>query len=191
MAASAVTGEEFRAGLRSSIPSPDWALILRRRLLPPRWDFSRWSWSTQPGSQCGNSHGRIRCLCLQDPEHALDGREDILGLEGLRQVTIYLADDSMLMRIARFGYHPHLEVCGCQDSLDGPFPCPPRAGVQSRERNHLTGQSPSLPARHAAQDVASRGHSEKLARRSTARDEACEATVPNTIVRKRLKRQPG
>ena len=30
----------------------------------------------------GNSHGRIRCLCLQYPEHALDGREDILGLDG-------------------------------------------------------------------------------------------------------------
>src|ERR1700674_3010240 len=30
-----------------------------------------------------------RWVRFQGPEHALDGREDILGLDGLRQVTIH------------------------------------------------------------------------------------------------------
>jgi len=82
-------------------------------------------------------------------------------------------------------YHPHQEV-----RLDGPFTCLPRAGLQSREKNHLLAPSLSLPARHAAQVAASLERSEKLVRRSIALDEACVPTAPRTIVLKRLKRQP-
>jgi hypothetical protein len=79
---------------------------------------------------------------------------------------------------------------GWQDGLDGPFTGLACAGVQSREKNHLPALSLLLRARHAVQVAASLGPSEKLARRSIALDEACVATVPRTIVLKRLKRQP-
>ena len=62
--------------------------------------------------------------------------------------------------------------------------------IQSRKKNHLPAPSLSLPARHAAQVAASLGRSEKLVRRSIARDEACVPTAPRTIVLKRLNRQP-
>jgi hypothetical protein len=105
-----------------------------------------------------------------------------------RQWAIF--DYSMLMCIAWLSSHPHLEVRGWWDVLGGPFTYLPRAGAQSREKNHLPASSPSWPAQHAAQVAASLGRSEKLVRRSIALDEACVATAPRTIVLKRLKRQP-
>ncbi len=96
----------------------------------------------------------------------------------------------MLIVYCQLRYHPNLEARGRQDGLDGPFTCLSRAGVQSREKNHLPAPSLSLPARHAAQVAASLGRSEKLVRRSIALDEACVPAAPRTIVLKRLKRQP-
>jgi hypothetical protein len=88
----------------------------------------------------------------------------------------------MLMCMAYLGYHPNPEVRGWPD---GPFTYLARAGVLSREKNHLPAPSLSLPARHAAQVAASIGRSEKLARRSIALDEACVPTAPRTMVLKR------
>jgi hypothetical protein len=115
---------------------------------------------------------------------------DLAGSRGIDKRWAITLDYFMLMCIAQLSYHPHLEVLGWRDGLDAPFTCLPRAGVQSREKNHLPALSLSLPARHAEQAAASLGRSEKLVRRSIALDEACVATAPRTIVLKRLKRRP-